>query len=113
MNDPWLQPGMGGLIGASFGIFGGVYGSIVGLCASRGIGRSAVIGFHYACLLLSVATLAVGFYALAIGQPFGDWFAFLLPGALGGVLFTVFTPMIYMRYRQAEERKMAAADLSL
>lgn len=112
MNEPWFQPGLGGLVGGAFGLLGGVYGSVVGFCAPRGVGRSAVIGFHFACLAASVAMLAVGLYALAIGQPFSDWYAFVLPGLLGGILFGAFTPMVYARYRQAEERKMAAADVA-
>ena len=37
--EPWFAPWMGGVLGAAFGILGGTYGTIVGICAPRGIAR--------------------------------------------------------------------------
>ena len=110
--EPWFAPWMGGVLGAAFGLLGGTYGTIVGICAPRGIARGPVTAFHFVCLALSIVMLITAFIAWVNGQPYSVWYGLGLPGLLGTILFGVFTPMIRIRYRQAEERKMMAADLS-
>ena len=110
--EPWFAPWMGGVFGAAFGVLGGIYGTVVGICAPRGIARTAIVGFHFACLAVSIAFVIAAFVAWSSGQPYSVWYGLGLPGLLGTILFAAFTPMVFIRYRQAEEWKMKAADLS-
>lgn len=110
---PWFSnPGaVGGILGASIGVLGGgIYGPLVGVCASQGKARKLVMGYHFAMLGLGVVLLLVALYALIAGQPYGIWFGMLMPGALLVVLMIALTPMIRMRYREAEQRKLSAQE---
>jgi hypothetical protein len=44
------------------------------------------------------------------GQPYGVWYALLLPGVLLAVLMGTMTPIIKLRYRQAEHRRLTAEE---
>ncbi len=112
-SQPWFDnPGVvGGLLGAGVGVFGGgIYGPLVGICAPRGIAKSLVFAYHFVMLALGVVLLLAGVVALAQGQPYGVWYALLLPGALLTVLMSAFTPMLRLRYRQAEQRRLSAQE---
>ncbi len=67
------------------------------------------MGLHFGLLVLGVA-LGAGLTALITGQPYGVWYALLLPGAILSVLMVCFTPMVLMRYRQAEHRRLEAEE---
>ena len=110
--EPWFEPWMGGIFGGAIGLLGGIYGTVVGICAPRGIGRPAVMALHWFCVSVGIGFLIAAIAALANGQPRFVWYALGLPGVLCTVLFVVFTPLILLRYREAEQRKMAAANLN-
>ena len=59
------------------------------------------------CLLL----LALSIVAFLSGQPYGVWYGLGLPGVVGTIVMGSLLPLIKLRYRQAEERKMKAQDL--
>ena len=110
---PWFEnPGMvGGLLGAAVGVLGGgVYGPLVGALVPRGIGKPIVMGYHYLLLAAGIALLVAGLAALMSGQPYGVWFALLLPGAILTLLMALFTPMLLRFYRQAEARRLEAEE---
>lgn len=111
MNEPWFEPWMGGFIGAAFGIFGGLYGTIIGVCAPRGLAKGLCYGLHFGGLLAGVAMILTAVAALSTGQPWPIWFAFLLPGILALVILGPLTPILKIRFREAEERRMSAGDL--
>jgi hypothetical protein len=110
--QPWFDnPGLvGGLLGGGVGLLGGIYGTTVGLLAPRGKARSAVFAMHWTILALGVVALAAGITALATGQPYGVWYALLLPGVLITILMMVFLPIIRVRYQQAEHRRLEAEE---
>jgi peptidoglycan/LPS O-acetylase OafA/YrhL len=110
---PWFSnPGAaGGIAGAAVGVLGGgIYGPLVGICAPQGKAKGFVMGYHFALLGLGVVLLLTAIYALIVGQPYGIWFGLLMPGVLLVVLMSAFTPMVRMRYRQAEQRKLSAQE---
>ena len=49
--------------------------------------------------------------ALANGQPWGVWYGLLLPGAIGTAIVGANSMVILKRYREVEERRLAAKDL--
>jgi hypothetical protein len=110
--QPWFENYglVGGLAGAGVGVMGAAYGSTVGVLAPRGKGRAAVFAMHWTFLALGVLMLAAGITALATGQPYGVWYALLLPGALVTILMLVFLPIVRVRYQQAEHRRLEAEE---
>jgi hypothetical protein len=110
--QPWFEnTGMvGGLLGAGAGIMGGIYGTTVGLLAPRGKARRLVFGMHFTFLALGAALLIAGITAVSTGQPYGVWYALMLPGGLVSFLMLMFLPMVWMRYRQAEHRRLEAEE---
>ena len=110
--QPWFENAgrTGGLLGGGVGILAGVYGTVVGVCAPRGKAKRLVFGLHWFVLLLGLGLLGGGITALVTGQSYGVWYALLLPGALLTVLLICFTPMVKLRYRQAEHRKLNAEE---
>jgi len=60
---------------------------------------------------VAVALLIVGIVALADGQPWGVWYGLLLPGAIGTLVVGANSVVILKRYREVEERRLAAKDL--
>lgn len=115
MNDvvePWFSnPGMvGGLVGAGVGLLGALYGCAVGVLAPRGMARGLVMTLHWFALALGAAFIVAGVTALIKGQPYGVWYALLLPGVLMAVLMGTMTPLIRLRYRQAEHRRLQAEE---
>lgn len=109
---PWFNnPGLvGGLLGGGLGIMGGVYGTVVGILAPRGKAPGLVLGMHWTFLAVGVVLLAAGVWALAVSQPYGVWYPLILPGALATMLMLIFTPIIRLRYRQAEHRRLEAEE---
>ena len=65
----------------------------------------------FATIVFSIGLLIVAVYALLSGQPYGVWYSLGLPGLLGTFLFSILTPVILNRYREAERRSMSAQDL--
>jgi hypothetical protein len=110
--QPWFEnQGMvGGLLGAGAGVMGGIYGTTVGLLAPRGKARGFVFGMHFTFLVLGALLLVAGVTAVSTGQPYGVWYALLLPGGLITALMAAFLPMVRMRYRQAEHRRLEAEE---
>ncbi|MHC4651012.1 MAG: hypothetical protein ACYTES_09155 [Planctomycetota bacterium] len=110
--QPWFENYglVGGLAGGGVGVLGAVYGTTVGVLAPRGKGRAAVFAMHWTFLALGVLMLAAGITALATGQPYGVWYALLLPGALVTIMMMVFLPIVRVRYQQAEHRRLEAEE---
>ena len=110
---PWFDnPGLvGGLLGASIGVLGGgIYGPLVGTLAPRGRARTFVFGYHTALIIAGITLIGLGLTALLKGQPYGVWYALLLPGLLLTVLLGCLTPVLRTRYREAEMRRLNAEE---
>jgi len=109
--DPWFNAGLvGGLMGGGVGVLGAIYGTVVGVLAPRGKGRTFVFAMHWTAIGLGSAFIVAGVTAVITGQPYGVWYSLLLPGLLLTVLMGTMTPVIRLRYRQAEHRRLEAEE---
>ncbi len=115
MQEWWtMQTGglIGALMGAGLGVIGGVYGGVVGgVLAPRGLCRGVVLTVHLLLAAAGVVALCVGVTALIVGQPYHVWFPLTLAGFIGSVVMGSLYPLVRLRYRQAEARRMEAAGL--
>ena len=113
MNGSWFDPNnfgwmYGAIVGGLGGTLGGCLGAIAGVLAPRGKARGFVISGFVFCILFGLANLAFGIAALLASQPYGIWYTFLLLGGIPTVVFGALLPVVHLRYRQAEERKLGA-----
>jgi hypothetical protein len=112
MNEPWFNPNLYAWIpGTALGVLGGLWGSVLGILAPRGRGKTLVLGSLLLMLLADALCLAIGILALMNHQPYGVWYGLMLPGVIGLIILGRLTPVALMRYREAENRKMQARDL--
>ncbi|MGB6904689.1 MAG: hypothetical protein WBD98_17795, partial [Acidobacteriaceae bacterium] len=77
----------------------------------RGRARNFILRAWGALWLVAVALLIAGFVALAGRQPWGVWYGLLLPGAIGTLVVGANSLVILKRYRDVEQRRLAAKDL--
>ena len=98
-------------MGAFWGIYGALVGTLYCLLAPRGKGRRFLTGLLVFAFIMGITHLVVGIAAVLLGQPYHVWFPFLL---LGGLLTFVIPlgpfPAIKKAYDQAELRKLQALD---
>ena len=112
MTTPWFDPNAWAwLPGMLFGCLGGLWGGFAGMLAPRGKARGLILGGGLAMIFVSLACLIAAVVAYRGGQPYGVWYGLGLPGLLGLLVLGPNLPMVRTRYRQAEERRMAAQDL--
>ena len=112
--DPWWTQEQAGLLGGLIGggIVGGVFGGIGGPLAAKGLCKKLVVGFFYVGIAFGLALLAVGLYALFIGQPFHVWFWPVQAGGLLALVYSILLPTVILRaYRAHDERRLAAEEL--
>ncbi|HVS39991.1 MAG TPA: hypothetical protein VMS17_30815 [Gemmataceae bacterium] len=113
MSGPWYDENLYSWIpGTALGVLGGLWGSLVGMLAPRGRARGFVLVFTWALLVVSALLLVLGLVALFSGQPYGVWYGLGLAGLIGLVVVGANTFTVYWVYRAAEERKLAARDLT-
>jgi MFS family permease len=112
MVNPWFNPIMYAWIpGTALGIVGGLYGAIVGMLAPRGKAKKLILGLHFSLIFASAVLLILGIAAYFLGQPYGIWYGFILPGIIGIVVIGALTPVIFNRYQEAELRKTISKDI--
>ena len=112
MAHPWFDANLYGWIpGTVYGCMAGLMGGVVGWLAPQGRSRTLVVRAWLALWALAVALLGVGIVALASGQEWAVWYSLLLPGAIGTVVVGANTPVLLKRYRDVEQRRLAARDL--
>lgn len=101
---------LGALIGSTFGILGGLYGTIASRWAPMGKHRKYVLSIGVAFIVVSCLSGATGLVFLVIGQPRHVWYVFLL---LGIIIPSVMIPT-YLKLRKqyicAELNKMDMSD---
>ncbi len=104
-----LQPGLlGGLLGAGVGVWGGLIGTVGGVCAPRGKARGLVVTLFAIQIAGGLVLLALGIGAFVAGAPWMIGYSFLLPGGLSLLLGVTLFPVMLVRYRQAEMRRIEA-----
>lgn len=112
MTEPWFDPIRYAWIpGTVYGLTSGLMGGLAGWLVVRGRARNFVLRTWFTLWAASVALLIAGLVALAGGQPWGVWFGLVLPGAVCTVVLGSNSLVILKRYREVEERRLAAKDL--
>ena len=100
----WLEAIGGGGGGTLLGIFG----SLMGYLAPRGIGRVPMLATHAVIVACGVCAHGAGIYALLTGQPYHVYYPLLLGGGITALVMGCLWPVARLRYRQAEQRKLDA-----
>jgi len=108
----WFDEQTAGLIGGVLGGgFGGVGGALAGMLAPRGKAKGLVLGVFAVGILIGVVLLVVAGVALVQAQPYHVWYPFGLTGLIMTLVMGGLFPVVRLRYRQADERKMEAESL--
>jgi len=112
MIQPWFDPNQYAWIpGTAYGVIAGLMGAMVGWLVPRGRARGFILGAWFAVWAVAVVLLLLGIAARVNGQPWGVWCALLLPGAIGTLVVGANSLVILKRYREVEDRRLAAKDL--
>lgn len=113
MSEPWFEPSLYGWIpGTVLGTLTGLWGALCGALATQGKGRTVVRGLFWLLLVAGVACLAAGIVGVIGGQPFGVWNPLTMAGVMVvGIVGSLGFFVVPRAYRQAELRRMQAADL--
>ena len=101
----------GAIGGAVLGVVGGGIGAAAGVLAPRGKGRGLVLGAMAAVFVAGNVVLAMGVIAMMRGQPYHVWYPLTLCGGIVSLVIGPLLPVVNMRYRQAEARRMEAEGL--
>jgi len=110
--QPWFDPNQYAWIpGTAYGVIAGLMGAMVGWLVPRGRARGFILGAWFAVWAVAVVLLLLGIAARVNGQPWGVWCALLLPGAIGTLVVGANSLVILKRYREVEDRRLAAKDL--
>lgn len=112
MIEPWFDPNHYAWVpGATYGCVAGLMGGLVGWLVPRGRAMNFILRAWFALWAVAVALLVLGIVALANGQPRGVWYGLLLPGAIGTLVVGANSLVLLSKYREVEERQLAAKDL--
>ncbi|MEX0938728.1 MAG: hypothetical protein WDZ59_12780 [Pirellulales bacterium] len=116
MAEPWFEPGtfgawFGAIVGGGGGTLGGLLGAAIGILAPRGKCRRVLMTCTGAFIAIGIAMLAVGVYALLAGQPYGIWYPMLLSGAIFTLVMGSLIPVVRIRFREAEMRRITAESI--
>lgn len=112
MSEPWFNASLyAWMPGTLYGVLGGMLGALTGSLAVKGKAKGTVLGLWGLFICVAIAFLCLSIVAFFMGQPYGIWYGFGLPGLLGLILFPTMLPMVIGRYRAAEQRKIQAMDV--
>jgi hypothetical protein len=107
----WWSPQTGGWIGGILGSLLGCMGGLIGWLSSRGRAPRLVIALMYSMIVVAVALLIGGVFALAARQSREVYYPLLLCGGIVLVVMISRLPPIKRRYAEVELRRMTAMDL--
>jgi MFS family permease len=112
MMEPWFDAYRYAWIpGTAYGLAAGLMSGLVAWLVPRGRARNFILRAWFTLWAAAVALLIAGIVALAQGQSWGVWYGLLLPGAIGTLVVGANSAVILKRYRQVEERRLAAKDM--
>jgi len=106
---PWSARTVG-IVGGIGGALIGCLGTLIEWLASHGKARRFVINAVRVLIGIGVAFSIGGLVAVALRQPYGVWYGFLLIGVLLVVIFPLRLRRYQDRYREFELRRMASMD---
>jgi hypothetical protein len=109
--DPAVGNRVGAWCGASVGVLGGLFGCAGGICAAKGRAKGLILGSQIALTVIGLFLLCAAVVGLVLGQPFHVWYPLGLPGLILGIVMGALIPVMRARYREAEQRQLAAAEL--
>lgn len=113
MNAWWTaqQAGLiGGIGGGAIGMAGAMVGSLSFLVV-RGKAKPLMLGLFLAMIALGLCLLGAGVVALIQSQPYHVFYPLLLGGFIATCVFGALLPVILIRYRQADVRRLEAEQL--
>jgi hypothetical protein len=109
--EPWFDPNQYAWIpGTVFGSTAGIMGGMVGWLVPRGKGRRFILTGWITLWASAFALGCAGMVALLNGQPWGVWYALLLPGVIGTIVMGATLLIILKSYREVEQRRLSAKD---
>ena len=112
ITQPWFDPSQYAWIpGTAYGVLAALMGGLVGWLVPLGRARAFVLRAWFTVWAAAVVLLIIGTVALINGQPWGVWYGLLLPGAIGTLVVGANSLVILKKYREVEERRLAAKDL--
>lgn len=111
MIDPWFANQYAWIPGTAYAVLAVLAAGMVGWLAPRGRARTGVLRGWFALWSVALALLIVGLVALSSGQPWVVWYSLLLPGVVGTIVVGATSLAILKRYRDVEQRRLAAKDL--
>jgi len=110
--QPWFDQNQYAWIpGTAYGVAAVLMAGLVVWLVPRGRARAFIVRAWFALWAVAVLLVTAGMLALIRGQPWGIWFGFLLPGAVGTLVVGANSLVILKRYREVEERRLSAKDL--
>jgi hypothetical protein len=98
------------ILGGALGAAVGVVITVVGVLASKGRARKAVMLVLKGTILSGVVMLTLGALAVVAGRPYPVSFLLILAGVLAVLVPAVSLPRIRKRYEALEMRRMEALD---
>jgi hypothetical protein len=114
MTEPWFDPIRYAWIPGTFlGVSVGIWGALVGVLGPQGLFKGVGMAVHGTLLTISALLLMAGGLALATGQPYGVWYGLGLGGLIGIVVLGANIRTVRRVYAMAEQRKIAAKDVTL
>lgn len=106
----WFGERSAGMLGGFGGAILGLWGALIGVLSARGKARGFVLGSAKVLLVIGVASLVAGVFALAMAQPYAVYYPLLLIGIiLVGVLGTL-RGKLSAQYEQLELKRMQSLD---
>lgn len=102
---------LGGVAGGGAGALAGIFGAAIGILAPRGKARRAVLGIHAGFVIVGMLALLTGLAATILRQPWHVVLPLLLTGFILTVVMGSLWPVVQMRYREAEQRRLQAREL--
>ena len=92
------------------GVLGGTVGTVAGICAPRGKCKGLVFGLATFLMGMGIISLIAGVAAVLLHQPFGVYYPLILLGFISTACMGGLLPVIRLRYRQADSRRLDAEE---
>jgi MFS family permease len=111
MIEPWFDPNHYAWIpGTAYGCIAALIAGLVAWLVPRGRARRFILAAWFSLWTAAVVLLGTGIVALLNQQPWGVWYSLVLPGVIGTLVVGGNSLVILKRYRDVEERRLAAKD---